>query len=1143
MTAANPQSVASNPQVSAFVTANAGSGKTSTLVNRVARLLLRDAAPETILCVTYTKAAAAEMQRRLFDTLGAWAVMEDQPLFEELARIDEAPTDLAKGRRLFARALETPGGLKIQTIHAFCEKLLRRFPLEAGVAPGFRVLEDQAAREVSALARREVAQAAIERPDGDLGRAYAKFSVELDHRSFQLMFAEFEARRTDIEAYVKACAEDGGVEQDVWRKCGFDIPSPSAGLEAEALDGTDLAGLRGAAAALAGGGKTDGQLAERIGSFLGGLEVEEAGFDELWRLYCTQDGKPRASLATKAIPEPVRAFLAAEQARLGEANEQIKAARTAEDTLAALYLAAAYAELYEGAKRSHGGLDFGDLIRGVHELLTQRADAAWVLYKLDGGVDHILVDEAQDTAPSQWDIARALTSEFFAGAGVRPAQRTVFAVGDEKQSIFSFQGADPGRFLRERGEYELLVERAGQDFAKPRLARSFRSAPEILDFVDAVFADPEIARALTPEAAEGRIRHEPTRPAGRGTVDLWPLEETDPVQEADPWAPVDAAPALGANKKLARRIADEVKAMQARGEAVWDKDLKAWRPMAFGDVLILVRRRNALFHEIIRALKARDVPVGGADRLTLSDHILFADLLGLARFCLYPDDDLTLAALLRSPLCDVDEDSLFALAWNRSGRLWGELRRRAGERPEWEAALATLERARTEARVRPPFDFYARLLNRTDPLGRSMRSRFLTRLGREAEQALDAFLAEALAAERRGVRDLERFAADMAFTAVEVKREQQDGRGEVRVMTVHGAKGLEAPIVILPDTTTRASAQGGPLLDFEDGFLWQARKADDCAASAAARQTRADKADHESLRLLYVALTRARDRLIICGVMPGRAGLREGSWDDVVRRALEHPDVAPQVRELPLPDGRSMLRFGADPQAAGAPAAAEPPVALLPSWASRPAPAESPLAQWAAPSHVADMRKGPSPSPLDMQAGLGRFRRGELIHRLLEILPDLATARRAAAAMALLEREPDLAEGQRREMAAAALAVLEDPQFAAVFGPGSRAEAAIAGSAPELPAGLAVSGRIDRLLVEPDRVLVVDYKTNRPSPNRIEDADPVYVAQMAVYAAVLREIFPGRRVEAALVWTDGPKLMPVPEILMAQALQALPRSG
>ncbi|HEX4098804.1 MAG TPA: double-strand break repair helicase AddA, partial [Caulobacteraceae bacterium] len=961
----------------------------------------------------------------------------------------------------------------------------------------------------------------------------------------------FEARRTALADYFRRCGGETEMEADVWRACGFDRPSPAAALETLALAATDWPRLREIAFSLGqSAAVTDRTLGQDLIAAAAAQAAGQAGFDDLWRAFCTKEGKAKARLGTNALDGAVRQWLLDEQTRLGEACEEIKAARVAEDSLDALRLASAYVSLYEGAKEAQGGLDFADLIGRTNELLTERAETAWVLYKLDGGIDHVLVDEAQDTSPEQWGIVRALTEEFFAGAGVRERLRTVFAVGDEKQSIYSFQGAEPKRFAHERQRHAELVEAGGGRFETPALITSFRSTPEVLNFVDAVFRPAEALVGLRPDGSGEPIRHEADRQSGHGLVDIWPLEVGDVTPDTDPWAPVDMDPPASASKKLARRIAEQVGAMVLGGEAVFERTKEpglgeeVGRRMDYGDVLILVRRRNALFHEIIRALKSAKIPVGGADRLTLSDHIVFEDLIALGRFCLFPDDDLTLAALLRSPFCDIDEAGLYDLANGRETRsLWSRLQARAEERSEWGAARDFLQVAGAETRNRPPFDAYARLLGRTDETGRSMRARILTRLGREAEQALDAFLAEALKAERRGVRDLESFVHDMASTAVEVKREQEDGKGEVRVMTVHGAKGLEAPVVILPDTTTKAQALGGPLMQTpEGGFLWCARKGDDCGASAIARQKRSDDADGESLRLLYVALTRARDRLIVCGVEPGKAAMKAGSWWDWVQRALADPEIAPQVRELAAEGGEPVIRFGADPTTVLPLAKSAASIAAAPAWLSAPPPAEPAAIAYASPSHMAEVLKGPSPSPLATSGGLGRFRRGDLIHRLLQLLPDLEPAARAAAAAALMAREHDLTPDQRAEMASAALGVLEDPQFAAVFGPGSRAEAAIAGGAPELPENLKVSGRLDRLVIEPDRVLVADFKTNRPAPHRIEDADKAYITQMAVYAAVLRAAFPGRKVEAALVWTDGPKLMPVPENLMADALKALPRS-
>ena len=1146
---ADPQQIAADPTLSAFVTANAGSGKTKTLIDRVARLLLAGAAPQAILCVTYTKAAAAEMQRRLFGVLGEWSVLPDAELAQRLRRLNAPSHELSKARALFARALETPGGLKIQTIHAFCEKLLRRFPLEAGVSPAFRVMDDAAAAAVALEARARVARHALA-GEGVVAEAYARFSVALDFQAFQKMFADFEARRTALSGFFETVDGLSGAIAWTWRTCGFAAPCDPDELAADAMARLDRDLWARAARVLSEGGKQDQTRAAKMAAV---AEGQQTGLDAALGVLFIADGGAATWIQTVAVlaPHPaLRTLLLAEQARLAAVRDAIQAATVAWDTVYALTLAQAYLTAYAQEKGFTDALDFADLITRARALIRDRPSAAWVLYKLDGGIDHVLVDEAQDTAAEQWEIIRALTAEFFSGAGVRAErtlERQLFVVGDEKQSIYSFQGARPERLAEEYALHRARAEGAGVRFEPVALLTSYRSTPEVLAFVDAVFAPPLLARAIQPRVGDQAVQHVAVRLNDRGCVDLWEPEVEAKGIERDAWdAPLDAEPEDGANRRLARRIAGEIQALITRGDAIYDKDLDVdgsqggWRAAEAGDVLILVRRRGALFTEILRALKQAGVPVAGADRLALSEHIVFDDLLALARFALFPKDDLTLAALLKSPLCGLDDDDLFELAFGRSElSLWDRLQVRADERPAWRNALGVLVRALDLSRSHPPFEFYSAILNRIGPDGRSLRWQVLKRLGGEAREALDEYLAQVLAAEGRGVHTLEGLAHAFASLDIIVKREMDAATGEVRVMTAHGAKGLEAPIVFLPETTTYRTGHGSPLLETEDGgFLWCAAQARDCEASATARARRAKREEDEAYRLLYVALTRARDRLVLCGRVAATVKLEtlRGWWGALVD-ALAHASIADQVRSVAA-DGFSFQRFGHDPQPMALTARQGPASATLPAWIATQAPVEA-FARYASPSDLGDGARVAAPSPLSAAGGLGRFRRGELVHRLLQILPDLPPTGWRAGAAALLAREADLDDSQRTDISVAALTVMSDPQFAEVFGPGSRPEIAIAGTAAALPPGLRISGRIDRLVVLADRVLVVDFKTNRPSPNRIEDADPVYLRQMALYAALLGEIFPGRRIEAALVWTDGPKLMGVPEFLIARTLAEL----
>ena len=1145
----DPQRVAADPRLSAFVSANAGSGKTKTLIDRVARLLLDGARPEAILCVTYTKAAAAEMQRRLFDLLGGWSVQPDETLRKVLAELEGRPADsfdarrLSDARALFARALETPGGLKIQTIHAFCEKLLRRFPLEARISPGFAVMEDQVARDIAREARRKVALEAMKGP-GDIAEAYARLSVALDFEAFGKMFDRFEARRGFLQTYLGRQGGLGSAVADVWTVCGFEEPVAPEVLGEAAM--TRLAGpiWSEAAEVLARGSATNVATAKVLNQI---ASAPDGAFGLALAAFFIESGEGTAAAwiqdaaVMKKSPAMQMALLTLRD-KLAAAREQVRAATIAAQTADVLILADAYLTAYRIQKDRKGALDFSDLIEKTADLVAESPMAAWVLFKLDGGIDHILLDEAQDTAPDQWRVLDAIVEEFFSGASIeRPRPRNLFVVGDEKQSIYSFQGADPALLRAKFEHHHFRATSAGQRFERVDLLESWRSTEDVLGFVDAVFEDLRTREGVPPPAGQARVQHTAQRAGHRGCVDIWDLyvDEKGPTPEA--WTkPLDAETEGSAVRQLAQAIAEEIKATVERGDQVFERTKAnrdgAWRPAGYGDFLILVRKRSTLFEEILRALKQADVPVAGADRLVLSKHIIFDDLLGLARFCQFPDDDLTLAALLRSPFCALDETSLFDLARGRKASLWASLQARAAERGDWTSAHAMLDLIRSLAAGQRPFEFYGRLLGQED-----LKRRLLTRLGSEAEEALDEFMNQVLLAEARGVCDLESLISDLAGLEIVVQREMDAVNDKVRVMTAHGAKGLEAPIVFLPETTTSSSNRASPLLETEaGGVLWAPTKGRDCEASTQARERRTKAEENEAWRLLYVALTRARDRLILCGRKPGNLKIEtveQNGWWGLMTAAFGQDKVADACRTLPRRDG-SFRRFGPDPLTGPPSPSGTKLVTVLPSWINETAgPEHQP--RFASPSQTGEQAERPATSPLAMTAGLGRYRRGELIHRLLQALPDVDPGIWDAAALRLLGRETDLSEAQRQEMVEAALGVLRDDQFAEVFAAGSRPEVSLVGTSPRLPQGVSYSGKVDRLLVQEDRVLVVDFKSNRPAPARVEDTDPAYLRQMAIYAAILGEIFPGRRIEAALVWTDGPRLMQLPEILLARTVASL----
>jgi ATP-dependent helicase/nuclease subunit A len=1119
---------AADPRRSAWVSANAGAGKTHTLANRVTRLLLDGAKPERILCLTYTKSAAAEMQARLFAQLGRWAMYGDDELGNAIAEIGAQVPDaegLRQARRLFALALETPGGLKIQTIHSFCEHLLGRFPIEADIPPAFHVLDEQTSRDLIAEARTQVLERAGS-GDAELAAAVAHIVTETsESRLHQILNAALGNDRRKLERLFANLPDDREVlRQLVERAHGVNQGETFESIAQEfcADAQAEREQLTSAVAWLSGGGKKDRELARQLAAF-SEREFSTDAFRALRDAFCTEQGAPRASLVTKALcqAEPALAdYLGRIAQRYIEAEQRCRTVRIALLAHAALTLAEAVRQVYTAAKRARGALDYNDLISETLSLLNIADAAAWVLYKLDGGLDHVLIDEAQDTSPEQWEIVRKLTEEFFAGEVARDlfaSSRTIFAVGDQKQSIFSFQGADPAEFEVNRTHFGSV---AALEFADVRLQTSRRSAPEILEFVDAVFADPEARDGLT--SSNEATKHIAHRKDANGRVEFWPALKPVKGPEPDYWRPVDVESEISPVVRLADQLAVQIKGwIDGRVRLPGHE-----RPIRAGDIMILMPRREPFATEIIRKLTQRGVPVAGADRIRLKNEISVMDLTALGRFVLLPEDDLNLAALLRSPLASLSEDELFTLSNPRTGQLWRELSERSHERPSFAAAHEFLAHAWARADFATPYEFFAHALN-----SNGLRAKVLARLGPEASDAIDEFLSLALEYEAQHTPSLEGFLHWVERGDAEVKRDMERGRDQVRVMTVHGAKGLEADIVILPDTTTLPDPPGrrGELLYGETGVVFPIRKADACSAVTTAKDAAKEETMREHRRLLYVALTRARDRLYICG-FENKNGIRDGSWYRLAERAAERIGT-----KVPRDDSYIYV-IGDTEDEVGAAGSTTREKRTVPDWVYTVPPVERERPRLIRPS-LESIAKEPTVSPTGANQAT-RFRRGLLIHTLLARLPEIAPEERRRIAEGFLAARGEEAEDAKL-VVDSTLGVLDHPEFAPAFAPGSKSEVAIVADLPELGDGARVSGRIDRLAVTDDEVLALDFKTNRPPPQIIQDVSAVYIRQMALYRLALAKLFPGKRIACALIWTEGPHLMHLPAAILDKEIAAV----
>jgi ATP-dependent helicase/nuclease subunit A len=1104
---------AAAPGEHAALSASAGTGKTHVLTARVLRLLLAGVDPAAILCLTFTKAGAAEMAERIHSRLAYWVRLKDAELGRDLLALgeDPGPDARARARTLFARVLEAPGGgLRIQTIHAFAQSLLAAFPSEAGLAPGFRPLDG---REEQLLVRATLADLLVRAERG------GELGLIRDLQALSLRLGESGAER-----FLRACAKapaamewlgpPSGIEARLRR--GFDLPLGDIGEAIAASCGDeafDLATARAVADANRLWGTATGlQCCEAIAAWLARDGAgRAASLEALAATVLTRTGDPRKAAAGLLKAAPGYEALAARLADCcGALLAMVRRAALVATLAAGLRAGQAFARAYADAKRAAGAVDFDDLIDRAEALLLTPGMGDWVRYKLDRRIDHILVDEAQDTNERQWNIVRALAGEFFAGEGAGPSHRTIFTVGDYKQAIFGFQGTDPESFDAARAWFARAANAIERDFLDLSMDRSFRSAPPLLALVDRVIGDLGYEAFGLPRRPNPHQSHHAERP---GSVTLWlPFsDESGAGEEAgeEGWI-------SDATRRYAARVARQVRAWLDRPFHVESRS----RPLRPEDILILVRRRGELAALLVARLHAEGVAVAGVDRLLLSAPLAVRDLLAAARFAAQPLDDLNLAALLVSPLFGWRQDELFAAAHGREGPLWPHLRSRAPE--GLHAILAMADYAM-------PHLFFETILS--GPI--DGRRKLLARLGPEARDPIEELLSAALEFEGHAAASLQAFLDWFARGEVEIVRDPSAPLDAVRVMTVHGAKGLQAPVVILADACANPdnAGAGGAIaaLRLEDGApaipAFRPRK-EELAEPFQGQIERRDRLDREEhWRLLYVALTRAEERLYVGGALGARdrGGPAEASWYRAVQTALE--GLGEVWADAPL-WGRE-LRHGAAEIATRMPSATPRRTQPMPRWLCVPAPEDERPPRPLAPSALGeDDVADPPPGP-ELR---GSAQRGRLLHALFERLPGVAAAARRPLAEQWLARSAGIEDAVlRASLVEAACRVIEDRRFADLFGGAALAEAPVAAV---VAGGAVVSGKVDRLLVTPERILIADFKTGRRAPATLADIPPPHLRQMAAYRAALRVVFPDRPVAAALLYTAAPILHSLPEELL-----------
>lgn len=1040
--ATRAQQTASSPDLSAWVSASAGSGKTKVLTDRVLNLLLSGADAEKILCITFTKTAAAEMANRLNEILQDWAMMPLDKLtkaIRQLTREKEVFPLIDKARGLFAHLLEVKGGMKIMTIHSFCQSVLKRFPLETGISPSFEVLDDS--KDAKILLGTAIRAIVTDAEFADSLRLVSDYKTE---QTFMDLMQSLGNERSKLKRLIDKNMGLKSVEEKIYQLLSI---SPS---------------------------DTEEKLIQTI--------YRGEDWEGYQNQFLTQKKEILAKI--KKSEDPVQIQKAQEILQI---LEKIKALKTAQATVAFLKLGFAVLQKYEELKSQKGLLDFDDLIFWTRHLLEETNMAAWVLYKLDGGIDHILVDEAQDTSPDAWAVIQCLCEEFFSGQGRSEKNRTLFVVGDRKQSIYRFQGADPEAFEKMHSHFKKRVLNAQHEWQDVPLNISFRSTQPVLDLVNYLLKHKQAKAGVVLENED--TTHLASREGESGIVEIWPVEKYAKVdKEKEIWPlPRIQNTETSPSVRLARKIATRIKKMLTEKEILVSQN----RPIRASDIMILVQRRNYFIQDLVRAFKENNVPVAGVDRLVLTQHMAVMDLISLGEFLLLPEDDLTLAEVLKSPLFNLSEEALFELAHPRGVQtLWSQLHRK---QPEIYMQLKNLL-ALTD--TMPPFELYTYVLGVLKG-----RESFLKRMGNEAGEALDEFLNLALLFEKNNTPSLQGFLEWLKSDEIEIKRDlEQNSIDAVRIMTVHGSKGLQANIVFLPDTC-RKPDQKPAFVWMNDLPLWLPRK--EIQSSLCDPWINAVKTqdEEEYNRLLYVAVTRAKDRLYIAGYETGKPSL-SGNWYELVSTAVPgfNPEkgailTSVQTKEPSIEKLKEPLQEEN----------------TLPEWFDKDPPQEPVIPKPLSPSKFQN-EEPPLPSPLTPQQEQA-MRRGTYLHRLLQVLPEIEPKDRTAFLKNLSEEDFTISEDF--------INIFENQYFKHIFSSNSLAEVPILGTID----GKVVSGQVDRLVILPDEVLVIDFKTNTKPPASPQDVPPLYKEQMNAYKSLLKNLFQDKKVRGFLLWTTTMKLM------------------
>ncbi len=868
--------IASNPLHNVWISASAGSGKTKLLTDRVLRLLISGVEPAKILCLTYTKAAAAEMMYRITGELSKWIVFDHSTLKNELAFLTGTIPDdkvIALARTILIRMLDSKNSIKVQTIHSYCQAVVNKFPIEAGISLQAEILDEQ---QKQLLLTQTTHHILSDHDSNEYDVVNLRPILNNIHElSFLTLVENALQYKKKLGSIIQANSD---ISEHIFNRLKIDRHLSHEKLFKEFVINFDKVFELY---------KNDinAVLLEQDIDFLylliafasANIDAKQKLYSKLYDAFYTTTHTARKSLIGSKFIKHYNLvnFLVELRLVMGQYVETSNSYKIAQYTASFVYLVRLVEKYYTSLKQNNAQLDYDDLINITLELFGSNQLLPWIMFKLDAQVEHVLIDESQDISLEQWQIITTLTDNFFYDLGKNDLPRTIFIVGDQKQSIFSFQGADPKLFNQVKNQYQHFINECASKLHLIELIKSYRSGEAILRVVDATFN--YLNQNDSGAFIDVKSKHIPHKTHINSKVELWmPVlgKQAKPKKDFSWDIRTERKEIYDSAKILAKVIANEVQNYLANNQTL--------KP---GDIMILIRKRDRFAEHLVRALKDNDIAVNGLDRIKLNDNIVIKDLLALANFILLPHDDYNLAVLLKSPIITLEEEQLFTLSQRINDSLWDRLRFLSADDQKLLLVYDFLNYFLKEEALQhcvPIYSLYTCLLDI-----KGVRKNFISRFGLQINEIIDEFLNVCLQFESQNGSSLQRFVSWFVSSNIEIKREINNRINDIRIMTVHAAKGLQAKMVILADSLSLPRVSKHVIWSEElDLPLYNGGTKNNNAIYRKTLQQVEMQGMQEYYRLLYVAMTRAEERLVVCG-WSSDSSVHKKSWYNTVRFAME----------------------------------------------------------------------------------------------------------------------------------------------------------------------------------------------------------------------------------------------------------------